>query len=416
MNVELFIAKRMHFTKQQEENRKAPPVVHIAVAGIALGLAVMILAVSIVIGFKNEVRSMVVGFGSHIHISYFENNTSYETTPIPYTQALADTLASTEGIASYQRFATKPGILKTDSIVEGFVLKGVGAEYNLDFLRANLREGEIPRFDGESASNGALISHYLAERLQLRVGDSFLAYFFHEQVKARKFTVAGIYETGFSDYDKLFVVADLRHVQRLNGWSPDEIGGVEVTVKRYAELDAVADRLYFALEPITDSSGEMQYYVRSIKEISPQIFGWLDMLDLNVWVILILMTVVSGFVMISGLLIIILERTQTIGVLKALGAPDRTIRNIFLNIALFLIGKGMLYGNIIGISLITLQHFTHAIRLDPATYYLSHVPVEINLIYLLLLNVAALSITMLMLLLPSYIVARIDPARSIRFE
>ncbi|MFV0398452.1 MAG: ABC transporter permease, partial [Bacteroidales bacterium] len=219
MNVELFIARKIYFNKGQEGKSSSPPAVHIAVAGIALGLAVMIMAVAIVIGFKNEVSGKVIGFGSHIQITHFDNNTSYETEPIDYSDALVDTLSRSSGIAHFQRFATKPGIIKTDSIVEGMVLKGVGNEYDLSFLQNNMVEGTIPSFADSIAHNEVLISKYLADRLLLKVGDAFLSYYIQDQVKARRFTIKGIYETGFSDYDKLFVMTDIRHVQRLNEWS-----------------------------------------------------------------------------------------------------------------------------------------------------------------------------------------------------
>lgn len=416
MNVELFIARKIYFNKGQEGKSSSPPAVHIAVAGIALGLAVMIMAVAIVIGFKNEVSGKVIGFGSHIQITHFDNNTSYETEPIDYSDAFIDTLSRSSGIAHFQRFATKPGIIKTDSIVEGMVLKGIGNEYNLSFLQNNMVEGTIPSFADSVAYNEVLISKYLADRLLLKVGDSFLSYFIEDQVKARRFTIKGIYETGFSDYDKLFVMTDIRHVQRLNEWNNEQVSGVEIEVNDYSRLETIADDLYFKLETFVDDRGNLLYFVRTIKEISPQIFDWLDFLDTNVWIILVLMTLVSGFTMISGLLIIFLERINMIGILKAIGAKNLVIRKVFLYISFFLIGKGMLWGNLIGVVLIAVQYFTHAFKLDPATYYVSYVPVEVNLLYLLLLNIGTLTLTMLMLVGPSFIISKVEPAKSIRFE
>lgn len=383
--------------------------------GIALGLAVMILSVSIVIGFKKEVRNKVIGFGSHIQITNFDNNSSYESQPIAVSDTLLGELRQFPGIRHVERFATKLGILKTDEDFQGIVLKGVDEDYDWSFFRDNLKEGKLFAIQPDKRSTEVLISKYLADRLRLRVGDSFLTYFVQEEVRARKFTIAGIYETGFEDYDKMFVIADIKQIRRLNGWDVDQVSGLELQVSDYDKLDRVAEEVYFALAERQDRNGNT-YYARSIKELNPMIFDWLDVLDINVVVILVLMLAVAGFTMISGLLIIILERTNMIGILKALGESDRSIRKIFLYVSFFLIGKGMLWGNVIGISLCLLQRIFRVVRMDPSIYYLDAVPIDLNWLSLILLNIGTLVISMLMMLAPSYLITKIDPAKSIRFE
>lgn len=414
MNLELFIAKRIHFSKEGDR-QATPPVVRIAIIGIALGLAVMILSVAIVIGFKQEIRDKVIGFGSHIQITNFDNNTSYESTPIAVSDTLLTHLKSFPGIRHVEAFATKWGILKTDTDFQGIVLKGVDADYDWTFFGNNLKEGRLPALDSDKISTEVVISRYLADLLGLGVKDSFLTYFVQEDVRARKFHITGIYETGFMDYDKLFVLTDIRQIRRLNGWSEDEVSGLELLVGNYDNLDQTAEELYFDLAEKQDRQGNT-YYTRSVKEMNPMIFDWLDVQDINVVVILVLILAVAGFTMISGLLIIILERTNMIGILKALGQNNTSIRKIFLYISFFLIGKGMLWGNAIGIALCLIQSHFHVVTLDPSIYYLDAVPIDLNIGSLVLLNIGTLCAAMLMMLGPSYLITRIDPAKNIRFE
>ncbi len=414
MNVALFIARKIHFSKEGSR-QVTPPAVRIAMIGIALGLAVMLLSVAIVIGFKKEVRNKVIGFGSHIQITNFDSNSSYELQAIAVSDTLMAHLDSVSGVRHVERFATKLGILKTEQDFQGIVLKGVDQEYDWAFFQANLKVGRLPDFTGKKASTEVLISRYLSDLLGLEVDDSFLTYFVQDEVRARKFQIVGIYETGFIDYDKLFVMADLRQVQRLNGWDADQVGGLEVQVDDYESLNEIAETLYFDLTERHDRNGNT-YYARSIKELNPMIFNWLEVLDINVVVILVLMLAVAGFTMISGLLIIILERTNMIGMLKALGETDRHIREIFLYVSFFLIGKGMLWGNVIGLTCCWLQSHFQIVKLDPTVYYLEAVPVDLGVGAWLLLNVGTLLVSMAMMLGPSYLITRIDPAKSIRFE
>ena len=414
MSLEYFIAKRIYFSK--EGNRQAtPPVVRIAMIGIALGLAVMILSVAIVIGFKKEIRNKVIGFGSHIQITNFDNNASYESTPIAVSDSLLDYLKAFPGITHVEAFATKPGILKTDTDFQGIVLKGVDENYDWTFFRNNLKEGELFTLPTDKASTDVLISRYLANLLGLKVGDSFLTYFVQDEVRARKFHITGIYETGFVDYDKLFVIADIRQIRRLNGWAPDEVSGLELQVADYDHLDRIAEDLYFDIAEKQDRNGNT-YYTRSIKELNPMIFDWLEVQDINVVVILVLILAVAGFTMISGLLIIIIERTNMIGILKALGANNFTIRRTFLWFAVFLIGKGMLWGNAIGLAFCILQSQFGLFKLDPETYYVDTVPVSFNVLLFILINLGTLFASVLMLIGPSFLITKINPASSMRYE
>ena len=414
MNLELFIARNIHFSK--EGNRQVtPPAVRIAIVGVALGLAVMILSVAIVIGFKKEVRNKVIGFGSHIQITNFDNNSSYETTPIAVSDSLLQALQEFPGIKHIEGYATKMGILKTDSDFQGVVLKGIDTDYDWSFFRNNLKEGELLTIDPKKTSTDVIISRYLSDLLGLKLGDSILTYFVQEDVRARKFNIVGIYETGFMDYDKLFVLADIKQIRRLNGWEKDEVSGLELLVDDYDKLDQIAEDLYFNLVEKQDRHGNT-YFTRSIKEMNPMIFNWLDVLDVNVVVILILIFAVAGFTMISGLLIIILERTNMIGILKALGENNVSIRKIFLYISFFLIGKGMLWGNVVGIAICLIQSHFRIIKLDPSIYYLDAVPIDLSIVSLILLNIGTLCASMLMMLGPSYLITKIDPAKSIRFE
>ncbi len=416
MNFELFIARRIHFSKERGDSRRVtPPAVRIAVAGIALGVAMMILSVAIVVGFKQEVRNKMVGFGSHIRVSNFDSNSSYETAPIFVGDSLKSLLSALSGIRHVETFATKPGILKTEMDFQGIVLKGVDVEYDWTFFRKHLKEGELFSIDTGKVTNDVLISQQLADMLRLRCGDSFHAYFVQDEVRARKFRICGIYDTGFTDYDKLFVLTDIKHIRRLNGWEADAVSGLELQVDDYDDLDEVAAAVDDRLLNRRDRKGNI-FYVRSIKELNPMIFSWLDVLDLNVVVILVLMMAVSGFTMISGLLIIILERTNMIGILKALGQQDRSLRRVFLYISAFLIGKGMLWGNIIGLALCWIQSFFRPLSLDPSVYYLDAVPIHLTPGSWLLINLGASVVSLLMMLAPSYLITKISPAKTIRFE
>lgn len=414
MDWKLFIARRI-YRSNEGGKEVSKPAVRIAMLGIAIGLAVMIVSVAVVIGFKREVRDKVVGLGSDIMITNFDSQQSYQTIPIVANDSLLHLLQTIKGVKHVQRYATKPGMIMTDDNFQGMALKGVSQEYNWHFLKEHLQEGEIPLFSDTVASNKVLVSRTIADKLHLKLGDKIYTYYIEDNVRARRLSIAGIYQTNFSAYDDLFLITDLYTVNRLNSWQKGQVSGVELEVEDYGLLDEVKESVRLRVDSRVDAYGNT-YYTQTVEESNPQIFAWLDLLDMNVWVILFLMTGVAGFTMISGLLIIILERTNMIGVLKALGADNLAIRKIFLSFSVFLIGRGMLYGNIIGLSLCFLQSQFHIFKLDPATYYVDRVPVEFNIWIYLLLNVCTVVVAVLMLIGPSYLVTRIHPARSIRFE
>ena len=415
MNWKLFIAHRI-YRSNEGGKEVSKPAVRIAMWGIAVGLAVMIVAVAVVVGFKHEVRDKVVGIGSDITVTNFDAQKSYETVPVSASDSLLDVLRSTEGVKHVQRYSTKPGMIMTDDNFLGMVLKGVSQEYDWTFLSKHLQEGEIPAFSDTASTNRTLISRTIANKLHLKMGDKLYTYYIDgEKVRARRLEVSGIYQTNFSIYDDLFLLTDLYTVNRLNSWKPDQVSGIEVEVEDYGLLQPIKEKIRGKVDMQKDRYGST-YYVTTVEESNPQIFAWLDLLDMNVWVILILMTGVAGFTMISGLLIIILERTNMIGVLKALGADNLAIRKVFLSFSVFLIGRGMLWGNLIGLAFVGVQSFFRPFKLDPATYYVDSVPVEFNLWWWILLNVCTLIVSVLMLVGPSYLIAHIHPAKSIKFE
>jgi lipoprotein-releasing system permease protein len=415
MNWKLFVAQRIYRSREGEKEVSKPAVL-IARWGIAIGLAVMIVAVAVVVGFKHEVRDKVVGIGSDIAITNFDAQKSYETMPIAAGDSLMEALRAQQGVKHVQRYSTKPGMIMTDDNFLGMVLKGVSQEYDWTFLRKHLQEGEIPVFSDSASTNRTLISRTIANKLHLKLGDKLYTYYISgDNVRARRLEVAGIYQTNFSIYDDMFLLTDLYTVNRLNAWQKDQVSGIELEVTDPAQLEAVKEGIRTQVDMVKDKYGGT-YYTQSVEEQNPQIFAWLDLLDMNVWVILILMTGVAGFTMISGLLIIILERTNMIGVLKALGADNLAIRKVFLSFSVFLIGKGMLWGNVIGLAFVGVQSFFRPFKLDPTTYYVDSVPVEFNVWWWVLLNVCTLVVSVLMLVGPSYLIAHIHPAKSIRFE
>lgn len=415
MNWKLFVAQRIYRSREGEKEVSKPAVL-IARWGIAIGLAVMIVAVAVVVGFKHEVRDKVVGIGSDIAITNFDAQKSYETMPIAAGDSLMEALRAQQGVKHVQRYSTKPGMIMTDDNFLGMVLKGVSQEYDWTFLRKHLQEGEIPVFSDSASTNRTLISHTIANKLHLKLGDKLYTYYISgDNVRARRLEVAGIYQTNFSIYDDMFLLTDLYTVNRLNAWQKDQVSGIELEVTDPAQLEAIKEGIRTQVDMVKDKYGGT-YYTQSVEEQNPQIFAWLDLLDMNVWVILILMTGVAGFTMISGLLIIILERTNMIGVLKALGADNLAIRKVFLSFSVFLIGKGMLWGNVIGLAFVGVQSFFRPFKLDPTTYYVDSVPVEFNVWWWVLLNVCTLVVSVLMLVGPSYLIAHIHPAKSIRFE
>ena len=415
MNLPFFLAKRI-YTNNTDKTRVDRPAIRIAIAGVAVGLAVMLVSVSVVFGFKHTIRNKVVGFGSHIQVANFMTLQASEQYPIQMGDSMLRVLRAIPGVRNVQRFAMKQGILKTNNDFLGVAFKGIAADYDTTFIHQNLVAGAIPHFSDSAGKQQVVISQAIADQLNLKLGDKVFAYFIDNTgVKARRFTVAAIYQTNLSQYDKVTCFIDFYTAVKLNAWETDQASGAELTVKDFDRLSETAARVVNKVNRTIDRYGET-YSSQTIQEMNPQIFSWLDLLDLNVWIILGLMLSVAGVTMISGLLIIILERTAMIGILKAVGARNVTIRRTFLWFAVFTIGKGMLIGNLIGIGLIALQHYTGLVKLNPATYYVSTVPVEFNLPIWLLLNVATLLVSVFVLIAPSYLVSKINPAASMRYE
>lgn len=415
MNLPFFLAKRI-YTNNADKKRVDRPAIRIAIAGVAVGLAVMLVSVSVVFGFKHTIRNKVVGFGSHIQVANFMTLQASEQYPIQMGDSMLKVLRAIPGVKHVQRFAVKQGILKTDKDFLGVAFKGIAADYDTTFIHQNLVAGTIPHFSDTVGKQQMMVSQAIADQLNLKLGDKVFAYFIDNTgVKARRFTIAAIYQTNLSQFDKVTCFIDLYTAVKLNAWETDQASGAELTVNDFNLLNQTAERVVEKVNRTIDSYGET-YSSQTIQEMNPQIFSWLDLLDLNVWIILGLMLAVAGVTMISGLLIIILERTAMIGILKAIGARNTTIRRTFLWFAVFTIGKGMLIGNLIGLGLIVLQHYTGLVKLNPATYYVSTVPVEFNLLVWLLLNVATLVISVFVLIAPSYLVSKINPAASMRYE
>lgn len=414
MNFPLFIARRI-FGDNGDKRKVSRPAIRIATAGVAIGLTVMIISVSVVIGFKHTIRDKVVGFGSHITVANFMSLQNGEQYPICTNDSLIKTIKHIDGVSHVQRFAMKQGILKTNTDFLGVMLKGIGPDYDTTFIHNNMVSGHLPKFSDTASHNQLVISKTMADKLKLKVGDRIFTYFINNDVRIRRFIVAGIYQTNLSRFDEIIAFTDLYTAVKLNGWELDQSNGLELSLYDFEELPIVSDRVAQQVNRTIDNYGET-YSSETIKDANPQIFSWLNLLDLNVWIILGLMICVAGFTMISGLLIIILERTNMIGLMKALGAKNRTIRHTFLWFATFIIGRGLIIGNVLGIGLTLLQHFTGLIKLNPQTYYVSTVPVEISPLLIILINVATLLISILVLIVPSYLVSHIHPAKSMHYE
>ena len=415
MNFPLFIAKKIYID-QGDKRKVSKPAIRIATIGVAVGLAVMIVSVCVVLGFKHTIRDKVIGFGSHIQVADYMTMQNGESYPIQMGDSMLNVLKKIPGVKHVQRYAIKQGILKTNTDFLGVMMKGVGPEFDTTFIHQNMVEGSIPHFSDQASHNKILVSKSMCDQLKLKLGDKIFAYFIdNDGVRVRRFTIAGIYQTNLSQYDKITCFTDLYTTVKLNGWESDQATGAEMTVNDLKQIDHVEDLVVYRVNRTVDKYGET-YTSKTIREMNPQIFSWLDLLDLNVWIILALMIAVAGVTMISGLLIIILERTTMIGILKALGAHNKTIRHTFLWFAVFVIGKGLLLGNAIGFLIIMLQKYTGLVKLDPATYYVKTVPIEINIPVILFLNIITLIISILVLIIPSYLISHIHPAKSMRYE
>ncbi len=405
MRPETYIARRLYYGNTSSH---AKPAVRVALIGMIIGVLVMVVTISVVVGFKRTIVSKITGFGAHIQVLSFESNNTYEFEPIHVPDSLLTAIRAIEHVTEVNTFVTKPGIVKTDSAFQGVVFKGT--DY-WEWFANNLLRGELPK-----TAESIMISARLGRMMRLDVDSTLLCYFVGDEVRVRKFRVSGVYETGLGEFDERFILGAISVVQRLNAWDEDEVSGIEILIDDFRYLDEARDNVYFATANRFDEESGQALHTRDLVDQNYQIFAWLDLLNTNVWVILLLMLAVSGFNIISGLIIMLLDNIQMIGLLKSLGADNRFIRRIFITDACMLVLKGMFWGNVLAIALCAVQYFTHILPLDAATYYVSSVPVSFPWGWLLLLNIGILVVSFLVLLAPSAIVTRISPARVMHFE
>lgn len=406
LNFEYFISRRIRIKSGASFSR---PIIRVSISGIALGLAVMLISVAVLKGFQKEISQKVVGFGSHIQISHFDSNNSYEPTAIQINEKDIQDVKKIPGIVNVSPFGLKAGIVKTTDQIHGVIMKGIDKDFDWSFFKEKIIDGRAPVFRDSSASGDLLISKKIAELMHYKTGDEVRMYFITDQnVRARKFSVSGIYETGLSEFDEMYVIGDIRHIQKLNFWENGEVSGYEIMIADFNKLDEVSDKIYSVIG--------YDLNTQTIRQLYPQIFDWIEIQDLNVVIILILMTLVSGITIISTLLILILEHTRDIGVLKALGARTTSIRLIFLYASGYIVFFGLIWGNIIALTLIWLQKSFGLFPLPPDSYFLSQVPVSIGITEILLVNTGTMVISFLMMLIPSLVIRFISPVRAIRFQ
>lgn len=387
------------------------PVVRISIISIALGLALMIISVAVVIGFKNSVSNKVMGFAAHIQIVPFDNNSSLEGEPVKLSSELIAKLNGLNTIKYIQFTAQKAGLIKTTDQIHGIVLKGVDNNYDSRFLEESLISGKYPDINDSVKTNEVLISKKIADKLNLKINNSLRVWFVDDnksQARGRKFVVSGIYSTGMEEFDNMYVIGDLRQLQKLNNWNADEVGSIEIILKNIDDIQTTFFELY----------NTIPYDLTAVTVYSefPQIFNWLNLLDMNVIVLLTLMIIVATITMISTLLILIIERTNMVGLLKVMGATNASIRKIFIYKASGIIVKGMFLGNFIGLLFYFLQLYFRIIKLDPESYYVDYAPVELSMLYLVLLNAGTFIVSILVLIIPSYYITKIVPAKALRYE
>lgn len=409
MHYELLLARKMIGGRREGlTGQSSSAIVKIAVAGIALGMAVMILSVAIVTGFQSEIRKKVIGFGSHLQVSLYNPQNTLGVKPMDREQSFVHDIKREPGVKNVSAFAYKSGIIAVNGEIQGIVAKGVDGDFDWSFFEQNMVEGNAFN-SGDKTSDSILISKLIIDRLRLRLGDKVTMSFVQdEKERKRRFIIGGIYESGMEQFDGSILLCDMRHVQKLNNWNPDQVAGFEVTLNSFEDLEQ--------LDAIVANHISWEYNTLKITDQFMEIFGWLELQDLNVVIILVLMVLVSGINMISALLVLILERTNMIGILKALGALNRSISVVFLYNATYLIFTGVLIGNIIGLGLGYLQQEFHFIKLNKANYYIDHVPILFDPASVIAINLGSIAVCLLMLVLPSLLVSRIDPVKTIRFN
>lgn len=406
LNFEYFISKRIRTKSGASFSR---PIIRVSITGIALGLAVMLIAVAVLKGFQKEIRQKVVGFGSHIQISHYDSNNSYEQTPVKLTEGELTNLSKINGVTHISSFALKAGIVKTADQLHGVVLKGIDSKYDWSFFKDKIIEGKAPQLNDSAASADILISSKIATLLNFTIGDDARLYFISDNIiRGRKFTISGIYETGLVEFDEMYAMADIRHIQRLNNWNNGEVSGYELLISDFNKLDKISEEIYTQIG--------FDLNTQTIKQIYPQIFDWIEIQDMNVIIILVLMSLVSGITIISTLLILILEHTRDIGILKAMGTSNNSIRRIFMYASTYITLYGLLWGNLFALSLIWIQKTFGIIPLPPESYFLDQVPVSIGITEILAVNVVTLIVCFSMMIIPSLVIKYISPVRAIRFD
>lgn len=412
MNIELFIAKRL-YTLRKGGKKISRPAITIAQWGVSIGLIVMMLSLAIVVGFKNEIREKIIGFGSHIQINNYEaaaNGDAY----VSVTEEDIAEIRKNNGVSNVQRFVQKPGLLAVGNEYEGVLVKGIGKEYDTSFFNNHLINGRIPVAEDSVNGYWIVLSDIMAKKLNCTTGDKINVYFIQENIRARRMLVAGIYETHLQEMDNLFAITDIETTRKLNGWNEKQVSGIEISVSDYEEIETIREKLAPLISNIAFRE-QQSLYIQTVEEANPALFAWLGVLNQTVWVILILVLGIAGFTMISGLLILILEKSNLIGILKAVGAQNVSIRRIFLYYACFIIGKGMLWGNIIAIALCMVQKYTGIIGLDPGMYYMNRVPIEFTWV-MIPMNIFMFVLSVAMLIVPSMLISRIEPSKAIKFE
>lgn len=405
MNLSYFISKRIN---RADPNSFSATIHKVAIASIAIGLAILLLSFLIMFGFKSTIREKIVSFGAHLQITSYNTTNSYETAPVSTTNSFYQNIDSIDFISHQQVFAYKAGLLNHDEEVYGFLMKGVGEGFNVDQFEENMIEGRFISFADTASNEEIVVSKRIANALQVEVNDEVQAVFIQENIRRRKLVVVGIYDTGMEDFDDKRIFGNISLIQRLNGWEDDMVGGFELFVDDFDQLDYYQEQIFNRIG--------YDYYVRSVKDIYLEIFDWLALINQNVYIFLVIILFVASFNMISVLLILIMERTQMIGTLKALGSTNKQIRDIFVSNGLMLVFKGLLWGNIIGVGFCALQYYFQIIPLDPENYYMSYVPIEWDLLSIFLLNLLTFIIVAMVLLLPALFISRISPVRSIRFD
>lgn len=412
--MEKFLARRLYGRDEGVKGGSRPAII-IATAGIAVGLAVMIITMAVTRGFKDQIRDKVMGFSQHITVTNYHTGLGTIEDPVTCTDSTMQALLSQSTIQHIQPYVSKPCIIRTDEAFHGFMLKGVNDLYDRTFLNEYMVKGGFPEPQDSLGNNWIILSETIARMLGLDVGSRADVYFMQDQVRIRRLTVTGIYESGFVEYDRLMGITELRMLQRMNDWESYEYSGLEIGLTDVSKVDEGYGQVRDVINELEESTGD-SFLVQTLYDSHAGLFAWLDVLDLNVWIILTLMLGIAGFTMISGLLIIIFERTATIGTLKSMGASNRTVRAIFMRLASYIILKGMVIGNIAGLVICLAQQWLHIIPLDPVNYYLDSVPMQVGLGWLITLNVVMFLLSMLMMLIPCAVISRIVPSKSIRFE